>query len=118
MKTTKKQFLYFSKRVKYWFEVWGLHNWRCDVTHSKEESNDVRATACWAKEHHACTINLNTDTDEKLTNLEIDRTALHETWEVILSDFRSMAEATFSQDVVDEAIHDIIRRVENVVLKG
>jgi len=116
MKTTKAQFNYFRQRVEFWFQEWGLHNWRCDVTHSREESDDIRATACWLIPHFACTINLNTETDEKLDQAEIDRTALHETWEVILSKLRNMAEETYSHDVVDGAIHDVIRRIENVVL--
>ena len=118
MKTTKAQFKYFTKQVFFWFREWGLHNWRCDVIHSREDSEYTRATAAWDHEHKNCTISLNTDTDEAIKNLELDRTALHETWEVILSKLRDMAETTYSHDAVDEAIHDVIRRVENVVLKG
>ena len=45
----------------------------------------------------------------------IDRVAFHEVFELLLINLRQLAEAIFSRNVVDKAIHNIIRIMENTV---
>ncbi len=52
---------------------------------------------------------------EVLTNIEIDRIAFHEVWEVMLVKLSEYALYTFADDVVADAVHRIIITMENTI---
>lgn len=115
-KTTKKNFELFKKEAERWIKEFGLIGWEIDILHSNIASDHVAKTnfdACnrWA------TIRLGKDWGEtKISDFEMRKTAFRETAEVLLAKLRCMGTDKFvDAREVDEAIHIVIRTLENVL---
>lgn len=114
MKTSKKHFTVFKKECLKWIVLFGLLDWKFSFFHEQWD-NEALANYKTNLEGKCAAINLSIDwADEPITNAQIKRSAFHEVCEVMLSRLAICVRSRFvSSDEIIEAIHDIIRRLEN-----
>jgi hypothetical protein len=120
--TTKEQFSIFKKEVYYWRDFFGLIDAEITVHH---EDIDENASGCCDGDlnNRSFWITLNKHFEDNgdgntLTDDEIRAIAEHEVIEVMLYPIRMMAvDRGEDWNKVDEAIHRIIRTLENVLIK-
>lgn len=119
MRTTAAQFKYFRGRVKHWAAKYGLHNVRVyavmePVPDDEEENDETIAWALYDVENSIAKIGLSPMLEDGTSLPTIDRSALHEVWEVMLWPMRELLCARgYSFEQVNAQVHDIIRRVES-----
>jgi len=114
---------YFKERVKYYFFDF-FHLYELELQIEPQEELGTKATTYW---HHiddgACQITIcytNEDWIQRddLTKEEIDRTAFHEVCESLLYELRELITRRFiSEREVPNAVHRVIRRLENTVFE-
>lgn len=120
-KTTKAHFSTFVAMSKSWAEKLGLHDWSLHYYHGGELSADEALAYC---NHDAtgrvASITLNGEWPEHVpvTKEQLDMTAFHELCHVLLSELVGMAKERVTTDnMLLQAQHAIIRRLERMVLK-
>lgn len=113
--TTQKDLRYFARRVKYWQKFWGLVNWRIDVFIGDSGPDFAGFFADWPGK--CATFVLSEFTPWPWTRAKLDRSAFHEVSELMVSELSSYAEKYVSKEVVQEATHDVVRRLENRVFR-
>ena len=122
MKTTPEHFEIFKAECKKWIEIFGLKNWRIDYIH-KKLSSDSRAQTTFNCVSSIATIFFNTKPDEedeyKFTVETVKKTAFHEVCEILLGRLSLMVGQRYALHELDveEATHQIIRILENVLWK-
>lgn len=111
---TEKQEKYFVERVKYWLNFFQLSEWRVDIFvgdcgkgHAAGISVDFPGMCA--------TILLAEETPWPLTEEKIDRSAFHECCELLVAELASYSEHFVAQLAVQEAVHRLIRHLENTV---
>ena len=117
MKTTKKDFEIFKKEVKKWQDILGLQDWEISCVHGGADE-DSRANYLTNIAGRLCTIFLADNWDgcfEDKTERAIKQVAFHEVVELSLHDLRVYALYFINEQFVDEAIHKIVRMLENVL---
>jgi len=115
-KTTVKDFQLFKTECRKWIDVFGLKGWECYFRHEKEEDIYV-ARLSPNVENRTCTFFFAVDWgDSPLSELEIKKTAFHETMELFLTRFRHLAlKRDIREAEILEEDHHIIRILENVL---
>lgn len=106
-----KEFEYFKKRVKYWQKFFGLYDWEISVHLDEEDDDNDLAYTTFVVDNKRADIFLCADWDTvEMTDYELDKTAFHETVEILLLEVRYLAgKRTYSYDDMDRAIHSVIR---------
>ncbi len=128
--TTEKHFKLFCNIASKWIEKFGLLDWEIKFEHSEENTDmDINIddnTDISEGETLARTLNdvvnkwalfkLYVDWgDLKPTKEEIELVAIHEVYELLYAKLRWFARTeAVDADIVDEAIHSVIRTLENV----
>jgi hypothetical protein len=114
MKTTKKQFEYFEKRVIYYARKLGITDYRFDVL-LRDLPKDTLATANADLRGGVAQIKLNSESEYKYSNEELDQGAFHEVCEVLLGEVYCYLRVTYDNNLVEEMHHRIIRKLEKTV---
>ena len=115
-KTTKKDFELFKKECRKWIKIFSLLRWRVEYEHS-DRYPDFRACCSSDLNNGLALISLTIDWKEDLvTKDRVKICAFHEVQELFLTRLASIAGTRFvTKAEVDEATHEIIRTLENVV---
>lgn len=113
MKTTKKDFAFFEKRVRAWAKYFCVHV-AIEVEHDKD--TEAYAAARRTFSNQVLHVYLATEWPNRPTKYQLDKSAFHEVFEgALLTDLRWMAEMYFNKDAVDEAAHRAVRTLEHTV---
>jgi hypothetical protein len=117
MKTTKKDFALFKKECEKWIEIFGLKGWRVYIEHKIPPKGKA-----WCEldlENRIATIIMNLDWDDDKCDYEIRKTAFHESCELLLGRMDVVSKWRHSSESeIDEARHEVIRILENVLWKN
>lgn len=113
-KTTKKDFELFKKECLKWIKIFGLYSYETSFEHDvcvkgSVASCEMNINARWA--------NLGLAKKPSISSKEsIKLSAFHEVMEVFIGRLRVCALSRFvNEDEIEEANHEIIRTLENVV---
>ena len=120
MKTTKKHFDLFEQECRKWIKFFGLLNWKLYFYHESINAEALASTG-FNLSGRVASIRLNTDwPKEDLHERGLRETAFHESCEVLLARVTYYMGARFVSDEgeIQEAAHEIIRTLENVVFNG
>ena len=116
-KTTKKDFEKFKKAALKFAQKFGLTDWEIHVFHEEWGNEDSRAYNRCNYTGRVASISLAPEWNTRPVSGEIERTAFHEIFEVLLAPLTTCAFGRFvTEDEIDEAIHYIVRTMENVML--
>jgi len=113
--TTEKNFFYFKERVEHWQTYFGLLNYQISVIH--ESWKDSLAWCQADVTAGIATIAIATMWDDRPTRKQINKVAFHEVCELLLWNLAEHAESNHSDLLITGLKHDIIRRLENTLLK-
>jgi hypothetical protein len=115
-KTTKKHFKLFKRECRKWIRTFGLHGWEVYYFH-EEDGDNHRAWASYKAVGRVCSLCLGTTWETiKPTKRHIRLAAFHEVCELLLARLSTEAKYRFaSEEVVDEASHEVIRILEKVI---
>jgi hypothetical protein len=113
-KTTRKDYKYFSERVKYWQEKFNLGDWRIELC--LEELEDVMAECQMWYDSHGAHVRMNTNFPNPIDRQYINKLALHEVCHILLADFRRLAnERIVTNEMLTLTEHAIVRRLETLL---
>ena len=114
-KTTHKDFLYFSERVKHWVQKLGLTGYEVTLGHSdlKEEVLACIRVDLFGKGAYFI-LGKNWGADA-VTKTDLDRTAFHEVIHLLLYAYQDVVDRRLPEIDVSMSEHGIIRRLENMV---
>lgn len=119
-KVIQKNIDYFIKRVEYYFyKIFHLYDYELEIT--VQDKVGARATSYWHRIEDGSgmiTISYTEEwiNDETLEFEEIDKIAFHEVSECLLSELQQLINARFiSEKDIPNAVHRVIRRLENSV---
>lgn len=102
---------YFTERIYYWVDYFGLYNWDINVHEDNDGDGDSLAETYYNISNKRVDIYLIMDWDDtEMTKYNLNKTAFHETIEVMLAEIRDIAgkrDIRFGE--IDSAIHSIIR---------
>lgn len=117
MKTTKADFELFKKYCNEAVQKLGLVEW--SLYYDRDNLEDAYARTYWKLAAGAATIVLATYWDDlrPKTDEEIRRLAYHEVMHVLMAPLLAEAEDRYTnQSAIDIAEHQIIRRLENILI--
>ena len=114
---TNDHFELFKEEFLYWINTYSLNNWEYHFYFGKEDGGDDTARSHICRDHtgRICLVFLNnmwvgTEPTEK----SIRHSAYHEVTEMLLSKINDIAHnREFSKEELEEAIHTVIRTLEN-----
>jgi len=117
-KTTPADFKIFQEEVAYWQRRLGLLDWEINTRHQKIEGRGE----CWANlQGRTATLALGKvfhNYDEPPGEAGIRLVAFHEVCELLLARMLICATARYAtRDEIEEAKHEIIRTLENVLFR-
>ena len=119
MKTSTRHFEIFKKECAKWIDFFGLKDWDILYAH-----NDSRPDSCANVTYNLSAKNVvirltKTWGEQPITVKRIKRSAFHEVCEVMIARLVICSAARFlNKDEIEEASHDIIRRLENSVFEA
>ncbi len=112
MKTTKKQFDLFVKKVHGFIETFGLKSWDIDFEFGNTEPAE-QASCTFHLSSRSCAFNFSKTCKSKMPDRKISRIAFHEVCELFFAEFRVHMDR--NPESIDQIIHEKIRTLENVV---
>ena len=112
MKTTKKRYNLFVKKVYEFMDVFGLKSWDLTLQLADLGTSTIARTNFdlgnrWAS------IKLDLILPDDFTDDDISKTAFHEVCELFFADFRIYMDR--HANMVDQIIHEKIRTLENIL---
>ncbi len=115
-RTTKKHFKLFKCECRKWIRIFGLYGWEVYYFH-EDDGTDHRAWASYKTTGRVCSLCLSTNWGTMYPTKRLVRlAAFHEVCELLLARMNTEAKYRFaSEEVVDEAAHEVIRVLEKVV---
>ena len=116
--TTEYHFGIFKEECKKWIDYFGLKYW--SVWYTQEELKDAYAQCATKYIGKVATLTLNTKLDLFIEDdiiYVIKKSAFHEVCELMLSKLATISETYFSEDMVSEEIHIVIRILENSIFE-
>ena len=118
-KTNKNDFEHFKKCCNHWIKFWELSEYHVRFEHAKDEDDDVMAWINRDIGGMCVCIVLNTEWgDQKPTKSELDRSAFHEVFHLVLAKLSLLGKArwcAFNEFTREEEA--VIRRMENCIFK-
>ncbi len=121
MKTTKKHFKYYKKRVQYWIKVLNLQNYDLDILHDYididgsplaggcSRSKNARHAAIWLGKNWC---------GQPITQKELNKVALHECLELLLFDIVEMISCRFMDAAnIEPERHNIIQTLIKALIE-
>jgi len=118
--TTKAHFELFKTECQKWQKFFGLLSWRIMYLHEEPRSKAM-ASCATSLSQRVATIRLNPKWPrEELNDKIIKETAFHEICELLLTRLDHYMTARFVIDDSDfeEALHEVIRTLENVIFNA
>ena len=121
MKVTKEQFILFKRACQYWVKEFGLTDYEIDYEYRRINSyyfQGYRALVKYDTDVRAASIilyrnwNMGKFADKKIPNSEIERTAFHEVYHLLLAD---LLEAPKRKRLKEE--HRLIAKLSSLLLK-
>jgi hypothetical protein len=120
LRTTKKQFEYFKKKVYDFTEAFGLKDWDIYVQHSPCDEGGSIAECSWDSNNRCATIGFNTDYDNKiydLTEYYLKRYALHEIIHVLLAEIHDLMRVNLvHEEKIKKEVHKVSAIIENAIV--
>jgi hypothetical protein len=119
VKTTNKQFALFEKEAQRWIDFFGLKDVEVFFQHDEGLENS-RASFQHQPVDRMAILYLSPDWDDMTpTDDLVRKTAFHEVCELLLSPLALVAESRYNVNPTDveDAIHSVIRRLENSVFR-
>jgi hypothetical protein len=114
MKFTQKDYDLFRRVAGATIKKLGLTNWSVGYQFKKLDA-DTYAECSWNYQGKVATMRLNSAELDTIDGHSVERSAKHEVCELLLADLGAMCNFGFAKDRVEEAIHDVIRRLEVVL---
>ena len=114
-KTSKKDYKLFKTYCKKWIDFWGLYEWETNYVHYANE--DARASIWWEMTGMIATIGLGKVWADP-EPYELSKVAFHEVCEIMLCPVTQLALDEYAKRKVDNRIHTIIRRLENIIFES
>jgi len=112
---TDDNFEVFKDEFMYWVGVYGLKGWELHFVFDDDENSDCRAQI--ARDHNgriAVVMLTKKWVGEEPTDRNVRKCGYHEASELLLSKLNDICRArTFSDNQIEEEIHNIIRILEN-----
>ena len=120
MKVTKKDFTLFKKECQKWINYFGLKNWEIRYIHEGNSHEDGLAGTTIDLDNKLAVIELCQEmNDYDYKNHSFNALAFHEVCEVLIGRLRYLAQSRYaSKEEIIEANHEIVRTLENTILKG
>lgn len=116
--TTPEHFEIFKAECEYWIERLGLQGWHVTYKQKELREPDWLAECNAGLCSRAANISLNTFWNREVTEEILKRYAFHEVGELLLWRVEEVGMARFiSPDEMREAIHEVIRTLENCLWK-
>lgn len=119
-KITNQQFRAFSNEASAWLSWFGLSNWRTDISH--QQIDDDECLACCMSElgqrRANLALNISVDQDTPVTFPQVKKAGFHEVVELLMARIRKLGEKRMDsgeEDEFDDAIHEVIRVLENTL---
>jgi len=115
--TTTQHFEIFRKEARKWIDWFSLHEWAIGFQHGGTVDPDVYAE-CWTKAiGRTALLVLGADWGKnKVTKVQVQRSAFHECAELWLRNLNDIAERrTFDENEAEKETHRLIRLLENRV---
>lgn len=114
MKFTNTDYQLFKSVARETIQKLGLTNWAVGFQFKKLDS-DTYAECSWNYQGKVATMRLNSRELETIDGHSVEASAKHEVCELLLADLSAMCNYGFARDRVEEAIHEVIRRLEVVL---
>ncbi len=115
--TTQKEFEFFGRRVMYWQEQLNLLDWRIDIyTGDVNSSADAGVNIDFPGRCAAVILSEYPPNNSSWTKKSLDRAAFHEVAEILLARLAFFGSLTIRKAEVDEAVHEVIRTLENSIV--
>jgi len=115
-RTSKENFEFFKEEVSYWAGFLGIFQWDFRVFHMRDDDALARVDMD-GDGRVVCVTLAKTWERDKISNYSLSKTAFHEVCEVLLFDLNQLASPFVKKSRVEEAIHKIIRRMENTIFE-
>src|SRR3989304_6757705 len=122
-KTSKSDFEYYKKMVKFYLQKFGLMEFEVDfVYRDLKDAGEPLCNSCAgiiiSTNGRAATFFLNQDWGIDIPNkVNLERSAIHEVTHLLLGEFSCLANARFiNEEQLNVVEHTIIRRLENFIL--
>lgn len=118
-KITKESFELFNLECMKWIEKFGIKDYNVVTKHTRL-NDDTKAYCTFHVVNRWAVLELNTGWDSSwdTSTMAIKKTGFHEVMELFLARLRNLAEYRYTtENEIDEAIHAIIRTLENVVFE-
>jgi len=113
---TKQEMSYFSERVYYWQEKFGLLDWQVETRYTYDDKDDWGAKCSRDPENRCAVITFNSSCakhSKTIGKKYLNTCALHEVLHLLLADLAHLSPATSSNDKYE---HQIVRRLEAYIL--
>ena len=114
-RTTEQDFKYFKQCALRWQAILSLGGWEIFFNHVENENNYL----AWIDSNtpgRCATIGLNKNWHStEVSKRQLSMSAFHEICELLLERLDDMARHSFSDEIVNEARHEIIRVMEKVI---
>ena len=111
--TSTDHFKYFKERCFYWIEKLKCDEWDWSFMHDAVDGGLAQYDLTYSG--RAIDVTLNKKWKEQPTKERLDRVAFHEVYEGgVLSTLRSYALMIVGESAVDEEVHRIVRKMENL----
>jgi len=119
MKTTKKDFEYFTKEVCYWLPKLNLQDYGHIFIHMKLENRESFAWVDVSLENKTATFGLSEDWGCWLRpdKYELSKCAFHEACELLLYKLYDRLIEFYSYKYIDEMRHEVVRTLEKVLFE-
>jgi hypothetical protein len=119
--TSKRHFIMFKTYFEEFADLFGLDDWDVDFLHENDEErlHAVSTTTGDIDQHQALIRFSKSWPKSMLSKDNIKRVAMHEALEVVLMELRIIAGERFiNANEIDRAVHCVIHRVSNLLLKS
>ena len=121
MKTSKKHFQYFEKRVRHWIKILNLNNYDLDIVHDFIDIDRWPLAGGCSRNKGArnATIWLGKDwRDQPINNKALNSVALHECLELLLFDLVEMISTRFMDAAnIEPERHNIIQTLIKALIR-
>lgn len=115
-KLSKDNFEYFKQECLRWLQFLGIYQWDCRFFFEKDE--DGLARVIWEEENGLAAFYLATKWGkDKVNAYNLSKTAFHEACELLLWELNDLARRGNRDSRVNEAVHRVIRGLENTVFE-
>ena len=115
-KLSKKNFEFFEEEGRRWLKFFGIYQWDCRFFF--EKNDEALARVEWNTSEGIAVFYLAKSWGkDKVCKKTISQSAFHEVCELLLNELNDMARGSARDVHVEEAIHRVIRGLENTIFE-